>query len=221
MPFAHLFDPDLCDELEAGARRIDRGDRRRPVLEAPRTRAVIQVLHVECERLFHAPPTDRARTRTLGDAAAGVEERDPRAAHEPFQSPAHEVVDATRGDVERDRADGLIRVDHQDRTPPVTDLRERADVLDPAGREVHVPGAHRGGAIVDRAFEELERYAHAVGATDEFDAGAAVGDSKERVTVGGEIEVGHDDLRPPGVVERARDAHQARRNVRPAGPRRC
>jgi len=96
----------------------------------------------------------------------------------------------------------------------VTDLRECADVLDPARREVHVPGAHRGGAIVNRAFEELERYAHAVRAADEFDAGAAVRDGKERVTVSGEIEVGHDDLRPPGVVERARDAHQARRNVR-------
>src|SRR5437867_3939484 len=92
---AHFVDPDLGEELEARARRVDRGDRRRAVLEAPRARAVVEVLHVECEWLLHAPPADRARARPLRDALARVEERDPWAAHEPLQGPADEVVDPT------------------------------------------------------------------------------------------------------------------------------
>ncbi len=214
MPLAHRVDPDLGEELETGARRVDRRDRRRAVLEPSRARAVVEMLHIERERLLHSPPADRARARALGDAGARVQERDPGPAHEPFQRAAHEVVDPAGRDVEGDRANGLVRVDDEDRAFAVADLRERADVLDPAGREIHVPGANRRGRLVHGTFEELERYADAVGATDKFDAGAAIGDGEERVTVGREIEVGHDHLRPFGVVERARDADEPGRDVR-------
>jgi len=96
----------------------------------------------------------------------------------------------------------------------MADLSERADVLDPAGSEIHMPGANRRGRFVHGTLEELERHADAVGAADKFDAGAAIGDGEERVTVGREIEIGHDHLRPFGVVERARDADEPRRDVR-------
>src|SRR3982074_3237108 len=75
VPFAPLLDPPPREQLEPGAGGIDRGDRWRPVLEAPSARAVVEVLHIERERLLHAPPADRAWPRALGDARAGVEER--------------------------------------------------------------------------------------------------------------------------------------------------
>ena len=214
MPFAHRVDPDLGEELKAGARRVDRRDRWRAVLEPPRARAVVEMLHIERERLLHSPPTDRARARPLGDAGTRVQERDPGPAHEPFQRAANEIVDPAGRDIEGDRADGLVRVDDEHRALAMADLRERADVLDPARREIHVPGANGRGRFVHGPFEELERHADTVGAADKFDAGAAIRDRQERMTVGREIEIGHDHLRPFGVVERARDADESRRDVR-------
>ena len=213
VPLAHLLDPDLREELEPGARRVDRGDRRCSVLESPRTRAVVQMLHIEREGLLHAPPADRARTRAFGDAPPGVEERNPRAAHEPLERAADEIVDAARVHIEGDGADGLVCVDDKDGALAVADLGEGAYVLDPASREVDVPGAHGGGALVDSAFEELERDAHTVGTPNELDARAAVRHREEGVTVRRKIEVGHDHFRPLGVVERARDTDQTRRHV--------
>jgi hypothetical protein len=172
------------------------------------------VLDVERERIHHAPPADRAWPRALRDIAARIQERDARAAHQPLQRSADEVVDPGDMHVEREGADRLVGVDDEHRPPPVADLRERANVLDPAGREVHVAGAHRARAVVHRALEELERDADAVGAAHELDARATIGDRVERVTVGREVEVRDDDLRPLRVVEGARDPDEPGRDVR-------
>src|SRR5712691_4087004 len=138
MPFAHGRYANLGEQLETRARRVDRGDGRRSVLETPRTRTVVEMLDIECERLFDAPPPDRARPCALRDAATCVEERDARSAHQPLQGAADEVVDSTCGDIEGDRADRLVCVHDQDGAFAMADLRERADVLDPARREIHV-----------------------------------------------------------------------------------
>ena len=96
----------------------------------------------------------------------------------------------------------------------MADLCERADVLDPAGREVHVPGADGRGGLVHSTLEELERHADTVRAAHELDACAAIGDREERVTIGREVEIGDEDLRSLGVVECARDADEPGRDVR-------
>ena len=75
-------------------------------------------------------------------------------------------------------------------------------------------GAHRAGALVHGAFEELERDANAIGASHELHAGAAVGHGVESVAVRGKVEIRDDDLRPLRVIERARDPHEAGRHVR-------
>src|SRR5581483_8301885 len=92
----------------------------------------IEVLDVERERVRDPPPPHRARTRGVGDVAPRGEERDPRTAHEPLQRPADQVVDTARVDVERERADRLIRVHDERSTSPMTELGERLHVLDPA-----------------------------------------------------------------------------------------
>ena len=172
------------------------------------------MLDVERERLLDAPPPDRARTGALGDTGARVEERDPGSAHEPFQRPTDEIVDAARVDIEGDRADGLVGVNDQHGPLAVADLCERANVLDPAGREVHVAGANGRRSLVDRALEQLEWDPDAIRAAHELDLRATVRDREERVTVGREVEIRHDHLRPLGVVERARDPDEPGGDVR-------
>jgi hypothetical protein len=172
------------------------------------------MLDVERERIHDAPPADRARTGALRDLSPRVEERDARAAHEPLQRATHEVVDPSCVNIERERADGLVRVDDEDRAPPMADLRERTNILDPSRREVDVASADRRGALVDRALEQLEWHAHAVGTANELDARTAVLDREERVTIRREVEIGDDDPGTLRVVEGARDPDETCGDVR-------
>ena len=172
------------------------------------------MLDIERERILNAPPADGAWARSPRDALTPIEEGDAGAAHEPLERPADEVVDAARGDVERQRTDGLIRVNDEQRSLPVAELRERGDVLDPASREIDLSRAHRRRALVDRSLEELQWDAHPVRAPHELDLRTTVLYGEERVPVGREVEVGHDHLRPLGVIQRARDADEPRGDVR-------
>src|SRR5438270_358457 len=211
MPLAHRLDSDLIEQLYACPRCVDRRDSRSAVFEPPRALAGPEVFDVEGERIRDAPPADSRGLGALSDLAAGIKKRDARPSHEPLQRAADEVVDPADVDIEGERADRLIRVNHKGRALAVTDLGEPLDILSPAAREVHVTRADGRGTFIDGALEELERNAHAVGAAHKLDLRTSWGHRKERVTVRGEVEVRDHDLGPLRVVERARDADEARR----------
>jgi hypothetical protein len=75
LPRADPLDAHLGDHVEAALREEDDGRRRRPVLEPPRGRVILEVLEVERERLRRREPARHARPQRRQELAARALDR--------------------------------------------------------------------------------------------------------------------------------------------------
>ena len=93
------------------------------------------------------------------------------------------------------------------------DGREGGDVLDGAGREIHVRGRHEGGSIVDRGLERLQRHRQAIRRREHGEVDAERRPCQPLVADGREIQGRRDDAGPGKPFDRqARFAQAAECN---------
>ena len=148
------LDADLLDDLVAGCRRVERGHVRRPGQETGGALRVLE-LRREVERSRVGLPADERRLEPLGEIGTDVEPRGAGTATEPFDAPADGEVDVQRGHIQRNGADGLVRVEDHVSADLVRALDDRLDVLDAAGLEDHMADRDEQRALVDRLDDRL------------------------------------------------------------------
>ena len=111
------LDADLLDDLVAGRRRVQRGHVRRPGQETGGALRVLQ-LRREVEWSRVGLPADERRLEPFGEIGTDVEPGGAGTATKPFDAPADGEVDVQRGHIQRNGANGLVRVeDHVQRRP--------------------------------------------------------------------------------------------------------
>ena len=115
-------------------------------------------------------PADERRLELLGEVGPDVEPRGTGAAAEPLHAASDGEVDSERGDVERDGADRLVRVEDDVGADLVRALDDRLDVLDPSRLEDDVADRDEQRPLVDRLDDRLLVRAH-----DDLRAAGALG----------------------------------------------
>src|SRR5512132_4002256 len=143
------LDADLLDELVARGCGVERRYVWGPSQEPGRAFSVV-LLGLERERARVRLPTGEGRLQPFGEIGADVEPAGPRPAAEPLDAPTDREVDAERGDVERNGARGLVRVEHDERSRLVRAADDRLDVLDLSGLEEDVAERDEQRPLVDR-----------------------------------------------------------------------
>ena len=210
---ADPIDADLVDDVEAGERRVVRGNRRRPVHHAHRV-AAREVVHrpgIERERGAMGDPPGEGRPDLRQHIGPRVEERVAGPAAQPFQAAADGEIGFEGGHVDGDDAGRLIRVEDDLRAHLVRARDDRGGVHDVRRPEQHVREGDDGG----RAVDGVE---HAVGAHRQIGLG---GDDPQLVTGGllrpveihhrGKIHLAADEHASRGSRIQARQRHQMRR----------
>ena len=95
-------------------------------------------------------PADERRLEHLREVGTNVEPAVPGPAAEPLDAAADREVDVQLGDVERNDARGLVRIEDDVRANLVSAAHDCRDVLDLAGLEEHVRDRNEQCALVDR-----------------------------------------------------------------------
>src|SRR6266536_1377543 len=131
--------------------------RRRSRLEARScTRGrVVGVIHRE-DVLVREPP-GLCRPDALDEIAPAIEGPEPRRSEQVLEDPCAEKVDAELGDVDRQRADRLERVEQDERAAIVSKLDDRRDVQHCAVAVTDMGDRDDERVVVDRTLEVLER----------------------------------------------------------------
>ena len=150
-------DPDLLHQLDAGDAGIDRRHGRRARLEARgRVRGrVVGVVHGE--DVLVREPAGLRRPDPLDQITAAVEESEPRRPEQVLEDPSPEEVDPELGDVDRQRADRLERVEQDECAAFVRELHDCGHVEHRAVAITDVCERNDERVVVDRALEVLER----------------------------------------------------------------
>ena len=128
----------------------------------------IRAREPECERGRVGLPAERSARAARPGRGARRARRRPGPA-EPLDAAADGEVDVERGHVERDRADGLVRVEDDVGADLVGALDDRLHVLDPPRLEDDVADRDEQRALVDRLDDRL-----LVGADDDLGTAGAL-----------------------------------------------
>src|SRR2546426_1064823 len=198
--------PDLVDVVEPAELGVDRRERRRAKLEAPRVVVKLEPPGVEGELVPVPEPPGDAGHEPACQLLPRVQEHHARAAEQPLEAARGEEVDPAGVHLHGYLPHRLVGIDQAERAARVGSLGHGGDVLDRSAREVDVGRRHERGALVHRPGDHLHRHGDLIRALDDDELDPPRPLREPLVGDRGEVERGDDDPTASALPQGAQGA---------------
>src|SRR5208282_1233218 len=191
---ADFLDTDFLDDFEAGTRRFDRRNVRGSVHETEGRVGVADGAGGEGKRIFVGKPSGKLRLQFPAEVGADVEVGNPRTAAQPFEHASAGEVGVERPDVDRDRAEGLKRVEHDVGSNFVRFVDDGFGVVDVGAAKNNVRNGHDQSVFVDGVEQTIGGNADAIISFDHVNLGAILALGFPEIHDGRKVQVAVNDF---------------------------